>query len=137
EEVVDPCRVAGQGELVLGQVGRAAEAGLGRGVDPAAELDETFEGPLVGVVGQAPTVEEEQRDPAAGHPVEGRSATHRGALPDQMVFGWWHPFARHREHKRTLRERPLRSRPRYVRSCLRSTSLRPPQMPWGSLISRA
>src|SRR5207248_2536665 len=125
-----------EGELVSGEVGGAAEARLGGGVDPTAQLDQTLEGTLVGVVGQAPAVQEEEGDPRPRYPIECRTATNRGALPDEVLIWRRDSFALHRERKVTLRERSYDGQAP-ARSCLRSSSLRPPQMPWGSRISRA
>ena len=64
----------------------------------AHTMDEALEGPLVGMVGQAPAVEEQQGNALAGHPEQCRAVSYRGALPGQMVGREWDPFARHRQH---------------------------------------
>jgi hypothetical protein len=57
-------------------------------------------------MGEAPAVEEQQGNAVAGYAIQRRPTANRGALPDQMA-GRSIPFAHHREHKFTQRERFL------------------------------
>ena len=70
EELVEPGGVAGQREVVAGQVGGAPEARQGRCPDVATELGQALERSPVGVLAEPPPVEEHDGQALAGLPVE-------------------------------------------------------------------
>ena len=102
EEGVDPARVARERELVTRQVGRAAEARQGGSEDLAAQPDEPLQRPLVRMLAEPPTVEEDDREPNARDPVERLPPRDLSLAPDEMLT---QVIARHREHDVTGRER--------------------------------
>src|SRR5205814_8271030 len=86
EEVGRPGGVAGDGAVAAGKVGGAAETGKGGRQHLTAEVSQTLQRPLVGVLADTPAMEEQHWDALTGNSVHRRMATHGGALPVEMVL---------------------------------------------------
>ena len=150
-EGVDPLGVPGEGGLAPRQVGGAAEAGQGRRPHPTAHGHQAAKGPAVGVLREAPAVEEHHGKAGARHAIGSAPPVDTGPFPDQVID----PFGRRgQRHRRSTVPAPpcvrgawLRRRPtpapapgqpaRRARTAFRSISFRPPQMPCGSRICSA